>query len=58
MNLDDVTAKVKYDLSQAGLREQIEMDKKQIAREWARENTDLETVLSLSRHIEYCEGKL
>jgi len=58
MNLDEVKAKVKYDLSQAGLREQIEIDRKAIAREWARENTDLETVLSLSKHIEYCEGKL
>ena len=58
MNLDEVKGKVLYDLSVAGLREQIETDRRAIAREWAREDTDLETVLSLSRHIEYCEGRL
>lgn len=58
MTFDDVIARVRYDLSAAGLREQIEIDRKAIEREWARENTDLDVILSLSKHIEYCEGKL
>lgn len=58
MTFDDVVAKVRYDLTRAGLREQIEIDRRAIEREWAKESPDLNVVLSLSKHIEYCEGKL
>ena len=58
MNLDEVKAKVLYDLSQAGLREQIETDKKQITREWAKESPDLNVVLCLLKHIEFCKESL
>lgn len=58
MTFDDVVAKVKYDLTRDGLREQIEIDRRAMEREWAREDTDLNVILCLLRHIEYCEGKL
>lgn len=58
MSFDEVVAKVQHDLSEAGLREQIDLDRRAIAREWARDDTDLDVVMNLARHIEYCEGKL
>ena len=58
VTFDEVVARAKYDLTAAGLREQIEIDRRAIAREWARENTDLNVILCLLRHVEYCEGRL
>lgn len=58
MTFDEVVARVQHDLSRAGLREQIEIDRNAIAREWARDDTDLDVVMNLARHIEYCEGRL
>lgn len=58
MTFDEVVARVKYDLSEAGLREQIEIDRRAIEKEWAKESPDLNVILCLLRHVEYCEGKL
>ena len=45
-------------LTEAGLHEQIKLDRKAIEREWAKESPDLNVVLCLLKHIEFCKESL
>ena len=57
MSFDEVVETVKRQVRE-GREEQICLDRAAIDREWAKERPNMDVILRLSEHIEWCEDRL